>query len=303
MAMITCPECGQSISDHADHCIHCGTKFTVCPECGRAFAGTAAVCPLCGAAIAGRQEERASSLSAELPPKDLFKEWKKGPAKEIARYKTLTGVSRFMQIAAMIFLLVGSYFVFLWKPSLEDLLVPERWNGIIGACKALLWLALVADVATIFINGIGLRRGIPYYDWLLHRYGDPTERVKSLLMQARTEDELDRFDDLTDELHLAADKKSRTLCAWAEFFAAGLVGVLQVAFMGIILNLSEPYITHRLMGLSYSFDWSSLIAPGIIAGVMLLGLIVCFARDNINKVLWFKQIAPEDFKRIYQTEK
>ena len=39
MAMITCPHCGESVSDKATRCVHCGQTLEVengryCPECG-----------------------------------------------------------------------------------------------------------------------------------------------------------------------------------------------------------------------------------------------------------------------------
>ena len=39
MAMTTCPNCGEQISDKAKKCVHCGTvlvpeKKKCCPDCG-----------------------------------------------------------------------------------------------------------------------------------------------------------------------------------------------------------------------------------------------------------------------------
>lgn len=48
MSMIICPDCGQSISSNAPHCIHCGCVFCVCPECETVLAGETNVCPECG---------------------------------------------------------------------------------------------------------------------------------------------------------------------------------------------------------------------------------------------------------------
>ncbi|WP_251183295.1 hypothetical protein [Anaerocaecibacter muris] len=39
MAIISCPCCGQSISDKADKCVHCNAEFKHCKNCGKQFAG------------------------------------------------------------------------------------------------------------------------------------------------------------------------------------------------------------------------------------------------------------------------
>jgi hypothetical protein len=51
MALITCPECGNQISDKAPACIHCGcpvTKTKTCPECGAIANEIDAACKTCG---------------------------------------------------------------------------------------------------------------------------------------------------------------------------------------------------------------------------------------------------------------
>ena len=55
MALITCPECGENISDKADECIHCGLPLDYlqkdqisCPECGKLISDDAYKCVNCG---------------------------------------------------------------------------------------------------------------------------------------------------------------------------------------------------------------------------------------------------------------
>lgn len=52
MAMISCPNCGEMISDKSSKCVHCGYEFVpqtqTCPECGTELDRTATVCPKCG---------------------------------------------------------------------------------------------------------------------------------------------------------------------------------------------------------------------------------------------------------------
>lgn len=48
MAIVPCPECGNTVSSTAKQCPHCGCVFTVCPECGRTFLGKPEICADCG---------------------------------------------------------------------------------------------------------------------------------------------------------------------------------------------------------------------------------------------------------------
>lgn len=53
MAMITCPNCGEQVSDKAKKCVHCGVELILinkkqCSECGTYFEGNATECPKCG---------------------------------------------------------------------------------------------------------------------------------------------------------------------------------------------------------------------------------------------------------------
>ena len=62
MAMITCPNCGEQISDKAKSCVHCGVSLQpeekmVCEECGAELEGGIEICPACGCPVAKSGEE------------------------------------------------------------------------------------------------------------------------------------------------------------------------------------------------------------------------------------------------------
>lgn len=70
--MISCPECGQEVSDKAKKCIHCGKvleeipqKF--CSECGKLIPGDVEVCPFCGCPV--EQEKKIDIMSAQITDK------------------------------------------------------------------------------------------------------------------------------------------------------------------------------------------------------------------------------------------
>lgn len=48
MALITCPECGNKISDNSGVCVHCGYRFKICPTCKNVCAENTPVCGACG---------------------------------------------------------------------------------------------------------------------------------------------------------------------------------------------------------------------------------------------------------------
>lgn len=57
MALVTCPECGASISDTALQCIHCGCRLQRCPECETILKADAVQCPECGFALHTKKEK------------------------------------------------------------------------------------------------------------------------------------------------------------------------------------------------------------------------------------------------------
>ena len=56
MAMITCPNCGEKISDKAKSCVHCGVSLlpeekVICEECGAELEEGIEICPSCGCPV------------------------------------------------------------------------------------------------------------------------------------------------------------------------------------------------------------------------------------------------------------
>lgn len=72
MAIIRCPECGNSISDKAPTCPSCGVeiagKITVCPDCGQAYLSSEAECPHCRKAKATAAETASPNTEPKSGP-------------------------------------------------------------------------------------------------------------------------------------------------------------------------------------------------------------------------------------------
>ncbi len=69
MAMIQCPQCGESISEKAPKCVHCGLTLTeepkkICLECREELENGVLVCPKCGCPI--EQEIAAESVPQQV---------------------------------------------------------------------------------------------------------------------------------------------------------------------------------------------------------------------------------------------
>ena len=67
MAMITCPNCGEQISDKAKSCVHCGASLQpeekrVCEECGTELEEGMEICPVCGCPV-----EKSEDASEDVP--------------------------------------------------------------------------------------------------------------------------------------------------------------------------------------------------------------------------------------------
>ena len=63
MALITCPNCGEQISDKSKKCIHCGANLIpeekrFCPECGTAITGNVKNCPNCGCPVSKKKDPK-----------------------------------------------------------------------------------------------------------------------------------------------------------------------------------------------------------------------------------------------------
>ncbi len=75
MALITCPQCGEKISDKSKTCIHCGYDLSnlqepiklTCPECGAELEEGTKICPNCGYPL----EEEEDNSDVESSSADL----------------------------------------------------------------------------------------------------------------------------------------------------------------------------------------------------------------------------------------
>ena len=82
MAMTTCPNCGEQISDKAKKCVHCGTVLIqeekkCCPDCGQELEGGVATCPKCGCPIENAVETETVPQKVEVTGVKITKKLKK----------------------------------------------------------------------------------------------------------------------------------------------------------------------------------------------------------------------------------
>lgn len=82
MAMTTCPNCGEQISDKAKKCVHCGTVLIpeekkYCSDCGVELEEGMKVCPKCGCPIENAVEMEAAPQQVEVTGVKITKKSKK----------------------------------------------------------------------------------------------------------------------------------------------------------------------------------------------------------------------------------
>ena len=82
MAMTTCPNCGEQISDKAKKCVHCGTVLVpeekkCCPDCGAELEEGMDTCPKCGCPIENTIETEKTPQQVEVTGVKIKKKSKK----------------------------------------------------------------------------------------------------------------------------------------------------------------------------------------------------------------------------------
>lgn len=82
MAMTTCPNCGEQISDKAKKCVHCGTVLVpeekkCCPDCGAELEEGMNTCPKCGCPIENIIETEKTPQQVEVTGVKITKKSKK----------------------------------------------------------------------------------------------------------------------------------------------------------------------------------------------------------------------------------
>lgn len=82
MAMTTCPNCGEQISDKAKKCVHCGAilipeEKKYCPDCGAELEDGMDTCPKCGCPIEKAVEKETAPQQVEVTGVKITKKSKK----------------------------------------------------------------------------------------------------------------------------------------------------------------------------------------------------------------------------------
>lgn len=82
MAMTTCPNCGEQISDKAKKCVHCGAILVpeekkCCPDCGAELEEGMDTCPKCGCPIENMIETEKTPQQVEVTGVKITKKSKK----------------------------------------------------------------------------------------------------------------------------------------------------------------------------------------------------------------------------------
>lgn len=115
MAIIKCPECGGTVSDHAKTCPHCGVaiagQLTNCPDCGEIILKEIPTCPHCGCTINAAEQQ---TYVAPYAPDESHKTHETPETKQPQepRKKVKRGYAAIIVsvVLALIVVLLGLYF-------------------------------------------------------------------------------------------------------------------------------------------------------------------------------------------------
>jgi len=96
MAMISCPHCGEPISDKAEYCPHCKERVIaeetiICPECGAEIPKSSATCPKCGVPISNDKEIQKVEVAGFTKPQ-ISKNFKKYILIGLAAVAVIVGI-------------------------------------------------------------------------------------------------------------------------------------------------------------------------------------------------------------------
>ncbi len=122
MAIISCPECGEKVSDTSKKCVHCGCEFKICNECKHVWVGDSNVCAECGFEI--KEKSNSSNTNKNLSDaKEMYAAWRDGSfvRKLFGNYMVSIG----LLVISFVFFVVGIVKLFTWGEGLEDILTYE----------------------------------------------------------------------------------------------------------------------------------------------------------------------------------
>ena len=115
MAIISCPECGEKISDSVKQCIHCGVNIVTCKECGKIYTKAVHTCSECGYVF---QETSAPSPKNECKSsKNVIAKWEEGNILRKFYYHGYISIA--LIILSVIFLGIAAITLFTWSDILK----------------------------------------------------------------------------------------------------------------------------------------------------------------------------------------
>ena len=147
MALITCPECGNQISDTTKACVHCGCNISVCPECHEIYVGNITECKNCGFKFV---EEKESKPTIKENCIDLYNKWK---SDNILHQITdsASWLCVILMLLAYTFFIVGFFKLQNWANALSG---GDKMEDIFSGVNALTnTSAIKSDVNTLWVFG------------------------------------------------------------------------------------------------------------------------------------------------------
>ncbi len=291
MALIKCPECGNQISSSSNQCIHCGCKFTACPECGNVAVGKLSVCPQCGFSFK-KSDNITEHENSELDG-DLFKLWQKASPADGIVIKILKIVKIVAYILPLAFLLGLIYSFIKWQnvDELEKIVTLGKTKDTMRTMLIFACIFGTADVLseTAIKSYIKLRCS----SWIRQSKIDGVTYLKIHGNDIVDTTEIENYQLFAEAVYYADKFKHKNiiyvkliiylLCAAALFACVGFCAMQ---------NLNEA-MSAEINGSEFSFQYSALIALGIVAAIYTILGIILESVGSKNYNAWFKKITEE----------
>ncbi|MBQ7339378.1 MAG: hypothetical protein IJW43_00810 [Clostridia bacterium] len=308
MAILSCPECGEKISDKAKQCVHCGCELFICKECGNVLTGDSRVCSNCG------YELEKSKINTQIIDKKIddapkaFEDWKeKESTSKLILFAPIIKIIAI--VVALVILVVGIVNLISWADSIGsgDFSFLTTYEDKLSSIKTcIIFFGIILAVGILFGSYHLCIEHTLYGKYLIRKKLKPKELIEKTLNADFPAMEADEvlscsvgieetiFSDIHTNDIIERKKTYNSKLVNSVILVVGIC--LMVIFM--VLNVEKYMETLVVYGKEY-FEFSMISHWWMLIGGVVLMIIQKIHNKSINKTLenkrdtWAKKNVPE----------
>lgn len=310
MALIKCPECGQSVSNSAGQCVHCGCKFTVCPECGKIYIGMAVICENCGYRFVKKEthvkaKNDTVENDSEIVDSNIVAAWKKRSPldKTVLRAMHIFKYVAIVLVLGLIVLAIIKYIIWINSDAYEAFLKQEQTYKSILVCVI---IGIIIDFLRESVDEINdIYSQLRCAAWIKNKKLDSIAIMeKSFLLKDTTRDNLMAIDDITNlkvscQAAYYAENPNKKTSLYALIIIKVLFATLNVILFAVFcMQNIEESMRSALWETEFQFQWKMLIGFGI---ALVIYLVIEFPVSRAitnNYKTWLSQRSPSLYSSI-----